>query len=100
MMLMTRSYYWLVVITFLLFYTTAFTQNDSGSVFKWDVTSTKISDNQYELKFSTSGAKGWQLYAPNQFLSDIATTELFFTDSAIQLTGSLSDTGNLKTLLP
>jgi thiol:disulfide interchange protein DsbD len=97
-MLMMRFYNWLVLITLLLFYTSASSQNDSGSVFQWNVTSKKISDNQYELEFSTTGANGWQLYAPNQLLSDIATTELSFPDSSIQLIGPFADSGTAKNI--
>ncbi len=93
-----RFYNWLVLITLLLFYTSASSQNDSGSVFQWNVTSKKISDNQYELEFSTTGANGWQLYAPNQLLSDIATTELSFPDSSIQLIGPFADSGTAKNI--
>lgn len=98
MMLMIRFINWVVLITLLPFYTTASAQNEGGPVFQWNVTSKKISGNQYELEFSTTGANGWQLYAPNQSLSDIATTELSFSDSAIQLNGAFADSGTAKNI--
>src|SRR6476660_3894774 len=73
----------------------AFSQ-DSAAV-QWQVTSKKISDKEYELKFVTNGPNGWQLYAPNQILSEVATTELQFSDSAIQSTGAFKDSGAVKT---
>ncbi|MFN2456871.1 MAG: protein-disulfide reductase DsbD family protein [Chitinophagaceae bacterium] len=77
----------------------AFSQEDNAAVFSWNVTAKKISDNQYEIQFSTAGVGGWQLYAPNQALNDVATTEVTFTDSAIQLKGAFIDSGNTKNIL-
>jgi thiol:disulfide interchange protein len=71
---------------------------DSISVYQWKVTSRKISDKQYELIFSTDGAKGWQLYAPNQVLSDVPTIEYKFNDSAIKVEGVTVASGSVKTL--
>lgn len=71
---------------------------DSVSVFKWNVTSKKISDKQYELLFTTNGSAGWQLYAPNQTLSDVPTTEIQLGDSSIQLSNSIKDSGTVKTI--
>ena len=71
---------------------------DSVSVYKWKVTSRKTGDKQYELVFSAAGAKGWQLYAPNQVLSDVPTTEYHFNDSAINAKGTTIDSGSVTTL--
>ena len=71
---------------------------DSVPVFKWNITSKKISDKQYELSFTTNGAAGWQLYAPNQTLSDVPTTEIQLGDSSIQLSNSIKDSGTVKTI--
>jgi cytochrome c biogenesis protein CcdA/thioredoxin-related protein len=71
---------------------------DSVSIYNWKVTSRKIGDKQYELAFSTTGAKGWQLYAPNQVLSDVPTTEYHFNDSAINAKGTTIDSGSVATL--
>lgn len=66
------------------------------TVFHWNVSSRKISANQYEIIFSTPGNNKWQLYAPNQNISDVATTEIQF-DTAIQFNNSFKDSGQLKT---
>lgn len=67
------------------------------SVFTWNVTSKRISPGQYELVFTSPGAAGWQLYAP-QILLDVPSARLDFSDSSIQLQGNLSDSGSLKTI--
>lgn len=72
-----------------------FTQ-DSTQVYQWKVTSKKVSDKQYELTFSTAGANGWQLYAPNQVLSEVPTSTLNFNDSSIQVNGAVVDSGASK----
>lgn len=66
------------------------------SVFHWKVSSQKTGDKQYEIIFSTTGNNQWQLYAPNQKLADVPTTELQFADSAIQLKGEAKISGSLK----
>jgi thiol:disulfide interchange protein DsbD len=71
---------------------------DATPVFHWNVSSKKIADKIYELDFFTKGAEGWQLYAPNQLLSDIPTTELQFADSSILFVTSIKDSGLQKTL--
>ena len=80
---------------FLLFFIGALAQ-DSVSVFKWEVKSKKITDKEYELLFFTNGATGWQLYAPNQSLSDVPTTEFIFPDSTIKTVGAANDSGDVK----
>ncbi|HEY0356374.1 MAG TPA: cytochrome c biogenesis protein CcdA, partial [Flavisolibacter sp.] len=52
---------------------------------------------QYELIFTTPGAEGWQLYAP-QVLIDVPSTELSFSDTAIRQSGTLRDSGELRTI--
>jgi thiol:disulfide interchange protein DsbD len=69
---------------------------DSIQPFKWKITSKKISANQYELVFSTDGNKSWELYAPDQILSEVPTTELQLTDSAIQMANAFTDSGSFK----
>jgi thiol:disulfide interchange protein len=69
---------------------------DSIQPFKWSVTSKKISSNQYQLVFSTSGNKSWELYAPDQSLSEVPTTELQLSDSAIVVTNGFEDSGSVK----
>src|SRR5947209_1251080 len=66
------------------------------SVFHWKASSQKTGNNQYELIFSTTGNPQWQLYAPDQTLSDVPTTELQFADSSIQTSGTFKATGAVK----
>jgi thiol:disulfide interchange protein DsbD len=69
---------------------------DVQQPFKWTATSKKVSDNLYEIIFSTQGNKTWQLYAPNQVLSDVPTTEVQFADSVIKANNSIKDSGTVK----
>src|SRR5438270_72316 len=69
---------------------------DSSSPMHWEVKSKRISNNQYELSFSTAGNKAWQIYAPNQVLGGVPTTELQFADSVMQPTGAFKDSGAVK----
>ncbi len=78
------------------FINNAFSQD--SSVFDWRITSKRVGANEYELQFSINGANGWQLYAPNQVLSEVATTELKFSDSSIQLVDAFKDSGNIRTI--
>ena len=66
---------------------------DSIQPFHWKISSKRISSNQYELIFSTEGNKSWDLYAPNQVLSEVPTTELQLSDSAIQMAEAFIDSG-------
>jgi cytochrome c biogenesis protein CcdA/thioredoxin-related protein len=67
-----------------------------SSAFNWRVTSKKISDGVYELSFKSSVKNGWQLYAPNQLISDVHTVELSFADSSILADSVYKETGSSK----
>jgi cytochrome c biogenesis protein CcdA len=71
----------LTVIVLFIFNLPAFSQ-DFASTFQWNVSTKKIADGKFELSFSTQGAAGWQLYAP-QVISEFKTIEILFADSAI-----------------
>ena len=71
---------------------------DTTAVFKWSASSKKVSANEYELIFTTNGNTHWQLYAPNQMLGDVATTELQFNDSVFRLQPPFKDSGIVKTV--
>ena len=81
---------------FFLISSIALQAQDTSSIFKWKASSKKIADKTYELVFYSKGAVGWQLYAPNQLLSDVPTTEFIFADSSIQLSGKIKDSGLAK----
>jgi len=86
---------------FLLFFTCLFFLHatnqllaQDSSAFNWNVQSKKISDGVYELIFKTSIKNGWQLYAPNQTISDIHSVELSFADSSIKADTVFKENGS------
>ncbi|HYH14347.1 MAG TPA: cytochrome c biogenesis protein CcdA, partial [Flavisolibacter sp.] len=81
----------------ILFFLSLSAFGQDNAVYDWKVTSKKIGEKEYELQFSTTGAKGWQLYAPNQVLSEVATTTIQLPDSGMQVNGGFKDSGLLKT---
>ncbi len=85
-----------ILIAFLSF-TFSLQAQDTTQIFKWTVSSKKISATEYQLIFSTNGAAGWQLYAPNQILNEVAVTELQLADSSINTTTPYIVTGDEKT---
>lgn len=56
--------------------------SQDSAAYKWNITSAKISNNEFQLIFSTPGNANWQLYAPNQLLSEVATSEIKFSLSS------------------
>src|SRR5688572_16819370 len=81
-------------ITILFFPFISFCQD---SVYTWTVSSKKISEGKYELVFSTSGTKNWQLYAPDQSINEVKMAELRFNDSSIIVSGEFVEAGEVKT---
>jgi thiol:disulfide interchange protein len=73
---------WLVVS--LAFPDKLFAQT-ADSLFPWKITAKKISDQRYELQFSVNVPEGWQLYAPDQSILEIPTTEIKFPDSSVRV---------------
>lgn len=80
----------------LLSLVTCFAQDSSGAIQNWQVVSNKISEGKYELIFTVPIAGNWQVYAPNQTLLDVKTTELKFTDSSTVQEGDFIVEGNPK----
>jgi cytochrome c biogenesis protein CcdA/thioredoxin-related protein len=72
----------LITSCFLLLLSPAFAQ-DSSAIKDWTVESKRIEKGKYELTFSAPIQGNWQVYAPNQVLLDVKTTELKFADSSI-----------------
>ncbi|HEY0677576.1 MAG TPA: cytochrome c biogenesis protein CcdA, partial [Chitinophagaceae bacterium] len=81
---------------FLLFLTGS---AQDSTVYKWNVTSKKVSEGTFELTFKTDGAPGWQLYAPNQVISEVPAAELLFADSGIVVTKPFTENGNVKSVV-
>lgn len=89
----------LPLIGFTLFFLTAgfvSPAQDTTQVFKWDVASKKISDKVYELVFTTQGNAPWDLYAPDQDLSGVASASLTLSDSSFHIVGPFQQTGTAK----
>lgn len=81
----------------IIFFTTNYCVHaQDTALFKWQVTSKMLSKDKYELQFTSPGARGWQLYSPNQILGDVAVAELQFNDSAIQKTGAFAEQGSTR----
>src|SRR5258706_4820912 len=90
-----------IITAFILFLFSApflFSQDSVSSPYHWQATAKKTGEGRYEIIFTTSGAKGWQLYAPNQLLSDVKVAELILPDSSISQEGSFSESGTQKTI--
>lgn len=63
-------------------------QDSSAQAVKnWKFSSKKTGEGKYELRFEGSIGDNWQVYAPNQVLLELPTTELVFPDSGIVVTG-------------
>ena len=71
----------------------SFAQDSSTAVRNWKVEAKRISEGKYELSFSALVINNWQVYAPNQTLLEVKTTELKFTDSSIVQKGDFIDLG-------
>lgn len=65
----------------------SFSQDTIPAVHQWKVDSKKLADGKYELSFSAAAAGDWKIYAPNQTLLEVKTTELAFADSSIRQEG-------------
>jgi len=80
----------------LLSFVYCFAQDSSGIKQNWSVISKKTGEGKYELTFATSIPGNWQVYAPNQTLLDVKTTELRFNDSTIVQQGDFVKEGDPK----
>ncbi len=72
-----------IVCSFFIFIEGVSAQDSLGAVKDWKIVSKKLDKGKYELNFSGTVSGGWQVYAPNQILLDVKTTELKFADSSI-----------------
>ena len=61
----------------------SFSQDSLTAINGWTVESKKTAEGKYRLHFTLPDTKGWQVYAPQQQIPDLQTTELQFPDSAI-----------------
>ncbi|RYY85748.1 MAG: cytochrome C biogenesis protein, partial [Chitinophagaceae bacterium] len=68
-------------------------QAGAQAPFAWKVTAKRISEKQYELRFATDGAAGWQLYQPEQAnVRDFAFAELQLRDSSVSASTVTTET--------
>src|SRR5687767_12538933 len=95
---MNRMKNWICFLlgTLFMFLQTGLIAQDTTAVFNWAITSKKISNQQYQIRFSTQGVAGWHVYAPNQTFSDVPAVTISFLDSAIAPIGSFKDSGATK----
>lgn len=68
---------------------------DNANLLQWTAESRKIGEGRFEILFKTPGAVGWQLFSPDQVISDIRMAELVFPDSSIQLEGQIKPVTNV-----
>ena len=91
-----------LIVTFsILFFisVSAISQDSAGAVQDWKISSKKIGENKYELIFSGAITGNWQVYAPNQTLLDVKTTELQFSDSSIVQEGDFIPEASPKEII-
>src|SRR5688572_20429430 len=68
----------------LVFFSVTVGQEPVVPVHSWKIESKKLGEEgKYELTFKTPANDGWYIYAPNQVLLDVKTSELSFADSSI-----------------
>lgn len=71
------------ILLFFFFPIAVLAQDSTQSVVDWQVSSKKIGEGKYQLALKGSIKGNWQVYAPDQTLLEVKTTELKFADSSI-----------------
>ncbi|HVZ56810.1 MAG TPA: thioredoxin family protein [Chitinophagaceae bacterium] len=66
------------------------------SPYTWEASARKLAPGTYELTFSTRGAAGWELYAPNQVLAEVRMADLILPDSTITREPAFRDSGSYQ----
>lgn len=69
-----------------------------STAYKWTVTSKKLDDKSYELVFSTPGNGKWQLYGPNEVISEVPAVEIDLGDSSISIAKPYIENGESKSI--
>ena len=85
----------------LLFSGTQLLAQTDSSVYKWTITSKKISEKKYELILKASAVGANQLYAPQQDLDGVKSAEVSFLDSSIAVENfiAVSPTQTIKSTI-
>ncbi|MFC0772257.1 protein-disulfide reductase DsbD family protein [Terrimonas alba] len=87
----------IVIVASLFLSLASFAQDSLPVPHQWKVASKKLVDGKYELSFSTAATGEWKIYAPNQTLLEVKTTELVFADSSIRQEGDFKiETSQVK----
>lgn len=76
-----------LVLAIVCFSFSGTSQDSAGAIHQWKTAAKKIEAGKYEINFSGKIEGNWQVYAPNQVLLDIKTTDLVFADSSIAREG-------------
>ena len=79
--------YFATLFACLVFTQVSIAQDTTVPIQDWKVSAKKTGEGNYELTFATGIPGNWQVYAPNQILMDVKTTELHFTDSSVSQDG-------------
>jgi len=85
----------------LLFSGTQLLAQTDSSVYKWTITSKKVSEKKYELSLKASAVGANQLYAPQQDLDGVKSAEVSFLDSSIAVENfiAVSPTQTIKSTI-
>jgi cytochrome c biogenesis protein CcdA/thioredoxin-related protein len=86
----------IAVLLLIVSFTTAICQD--SALYKWQVSSTRISPGVYEIEFKTQGNSHWELYGPNEQISDVPSVELELGDSSIRMLKPFFESGEKKTI--
>jgi thiol:disulfide interchange protein DsbD len=84
------------IIGLLFFFSFIAVTAQDSTFYKWEVSSSKLSPGVYEIQFRTQGNNQWQLYGPNEQISDVPAVELEFEDSSIQIKKPFIETGEKR----
>ncbi len=85
------------LFVFLLFFSPAFANAQDTTAYQWQVSSQRTGEGVYELEFTTPGNRAWQLYAPNETIFDVPSTELSF-DSSVSVAPGFGVSGDAVTI--
>ena len=96
MNLLKRSIFFFYVILFIAPIIKA--QDSITSPYTWQAAAKKTGEGSYEITFKTAGTGSWQLYAPDQVISEVKAAELIFPDSNIVQQGKFVGSGDVKTI--
>lgn len=89
---------WFLLSFGCLIFLSTFTVAQDSTLYNWDVSSRKIDNNgSYELTFKTQGNNQWQLYGPNEVISEVPAAELEF-DSSVSVNKGYKESGISKVI--